>query len=270
MLGDGVYMYNTIDALYERDERLSVSIDEICPIFKTKKKAVAYAEQVSNDFRPLTQIVEVTDNKGNVIIQGDCWLMAVIPLRMKGAKYYEVVKVVGIGYDVVPYIDLRLPIFPVFEEFRGTELPQDKMAHLSHFAIDTDGHLYKDGKIYKPTRDIDSLMPMRYSMRVDLDLDTIKQPDVSYIVWAAFSEIKYDDVILLTNNIVQYCPAYLDTTDKYQLEILELRNNGWQWYMDHVDQNASNNALGNLQMCTKYAFDELIDIRKRYANGDLF
>lgn len=260
-------MYNTTEALYARNKRFSEDLEEFCPIFTSQERAIKYASKVANKFHPLKQTYRSTDNNENIVIYGDCWIMAVIPIWIDGKQYYEVVKAVNAeGDNATPYIDVRFYVLPIFENFQGIGLTAKEEKQLLRFSVNADGNVFKDGKVYTPQRSFDNPNDIYYHANVELDVHGVKEHRVSHIIWALFNGKSLDNVILLTSHIAHYCPHYISTTDEHQLKILALRNAGWQWCIEHIDSNPSNNALDNLQLCTLQAHNKLIDIRRNIYN----
>lgn len=255
-------MYNTVAALCVRNTQFSGDLGEFCPLFMDKNKAVKHAKKVSNNFYHSKCTLCTTDSKGNTIIRGEYWIMAIIPIIIRDIQYFEVVKAVKVRDN--PYIDVCLSILSIFDDYKGNGLTTNDIKCLAHFAVNTNGHIYKDGKIYELKRDIKGQDTMYYQMKVDFGLTSVK-PIVSYIVWATYNNASYYNMLLLTSPIAQFCYNSPSATNKHQLEILALRNMGWQWCIDHIDMDSMNNSFANLQLCTLQAGNKLIDIRRHIS-----
>lgn len=262
-------MYNNIDALLYDNEYLSSLYDDFCPQFPDADKAVEYAKCISNnnDYRKAEPICR-TNSKGDIIVYGDIWTMAVIPIHVNGKWYYEVTKASYVGRNPqMPSTGYeRINILPIFENFRGMELSDNERKRVSLMEVDTDGNIYRKGALIKQQTSHSFYNHPYFHNQINLEVHKIKSHRVSHIVWAAFNDISYDIVKIMTSHIGLFFPEYLQTSDLYQLNILELRNLGWQWSIDHINNDTSDNSFCNLQLCTLHANIKLRDIRNELRN----
>lgn len=258
-------MITTITSLVNNEEQPDSIFSDFCPIFTDKEKAVEYAKHKTNNENYLKVAYCHTDDKGNIIVHGDYWIMAVIPIFVNGEQYYEVTKAANLfcPKSTIPCENERLYIVPQFEGFQGKELSNTEKSRLWKYEIDSEGNIFKDGVKYAPDRVITPHDKSHFQMWVNIKVHKESYFPLSHLMWAAFVTQNYDVVKLMTSHIAAYCPEYLITTDKQLLDILELRNAGWQWSIDHINNNPADNAIDNLQMCTLQANNKLRDIRKK-------
>lgn len=257
-------MYNNIESLISDNENLSDMYDEFCPQFSNFDEAMEYARSTSNndDFRKAKPAC-TTDSKGNVLVFGDVWTMAVIPICVNGQNRYEVVKAAYVHKNPPMPCDgyTRVHILPSFEAFQNVPLTDKEQQRLSDIEADTDGNIYQGGTLIKQHRSYTIAGRPYFQMQVNLKIHDVQTHRVSHIIWAALNNISYDIVKLMISHIVTFCPEYLNTTNQHQLDILELRNAGWQWSIDHINSNPADNSICNLQMCTLQSNIKLRDIR---------
>lgn len=258
-------MISTIKALINEDEQQNTIFDDFCPIFLDKEEAVEYAKHKANNENYLKAAYCKADDKDNIIVHGDYRIMAVIPIFVNGEQYYEVAKAANLYCRELtnPCEDNRLYIVPQFEGFQGKELSNLEKSRLWKYEIDSDGNVFKDGFKYNQDRVFNPHDKSHFQMYVSIKVHKESSFPVSHLMWAAFMTQNYDMVKLMTSHIILFCPEYTNTTDKQQLDILELRNAGWQWSIDHINNNPADNAIDNLQMCTLQANNKLQDIRKK-------
>lgn len=258
-------MIRTIQELINEDAQQNIIFDDFCPLFMDKEKAVEYAKHKANNENYLKAAYCNADDKGNIVVHGDYWIMAVIPIFVNGEQYYEVTKAANIycPKSTIPCENERLYLLPQFEGFQGKELSNLEKTRLWKYEIDSDGNIFKDGIKYPPDRVMTPHDKSHFQMWVNIKVHKESYFPLSHLMWAAFVTQNYDMVKLMTSHIISFCPEYTNTTDKQQLDILELRNAGWQWSIDHINNNPADNAIDNLQMCTLQANNKLRDIRKK-------
>lgn len=259
-------MITTINALLNNEEQTNNIFSDFCPLFGDKEEAVEYAKRKANNENHLKASYCHADDKDNIIVHGDYWIMAVIPISVNGQQYFEVTKAADLcRQSLINQREYeRIHILPVFEGFQGKDLTEKERSRLSHFVVDSDGNIFKDEEKYP--QHMSFPVPGKYNyyqMQTNIKVHKVQAHRVSHIIWAAFMTQNYDMVKLMTSHIATYCPEYLNTTDKQQLDILELRNAGWQWSVDHINNNSADNAIDNLQMCTLQSNNKLRDIRKK-------
>lgn len=235
----------------------------ICPLTTNRREAIEYAAKLANEYDDCV-IAQRYDGEDYTAFVGNTWTTVVTPIYRGDKKYYEVVKA-AINEERFYFPD-DYRITSLLSAVDYTNCGNTDYDKLSVYTVDSCGNIYMGRQKIKPSTDFALPSSQFFTTKIKLHLFPLQEHLLKNIVWSAFNDISYADLILLTSHIAQYQAKMLKTTTPDKLDILSLRNEGWQWAVSPVNGNESDCALVNLQLCTLHTYLRLIDIRRELAH----
>ena len=235
----------------------------ICPLTTNKREAIEYAAKLANEYDDCV-IAQRYDGEDYTAFVGNTWTTVVTPVYNNDKKYYEVVKAaINEERFYLPDDYQTTSLLSAVDYINYNDIDYDK---LSLYVIDSCGNIFIGKKKIKPSTDFALPQTQFFSKKIKLPLFPLQEHLVKNVVWSAFNNMPYINLILLTSHIAQYQAKMLKTTTPDKLDILSLRNDGWQWAVSTVNGNENDCALINLQFCTLHTYLKLIDIRRELAH----
>ena len=239
--------------------------ETFCPLFKVKDDALEYAIKLADKYAFGEDVPCVRRDVGeDIIVDGRTWTTVVSSVDIGKERYYEVAKIrMNCSEYMLPEYDYSIKgLMPVLNPFRDKLLTVAEMARLEEMTIDTNGYIYRRYKEYQQYRCYYEDDKGHFTLKVKLPVRGGTEHAVKDLMWAVFNSIHYDTVLMMTLHISQYCTGYISTMYRDKLDILELRNLGWQWAVANIDGDPSNNSWYNLEMVTLQTYKKLADFRQ--------
>ena len=235
----------------------------ICPLTQSRKEAIEYAAKLANEYDDCV-IAQRYDGEDYIAFNGQTWTTVVTPVYHNDQKYYEVVKAsINTERFYLPDDYQTTSLLSAVDYINYNDIDYSK---LSLYVIDSCGNIYIGKKKIKTSTDFALPQTQFFSKKVKLPLFPLQEHLVKNVVWSAFNNMPYINLILLTSHIAQYQAKMLKSTTPDKLDILSLRNEGWQWAVSPINGNENDCALINLQLCTLHTYLRLIDIRRELAH----
>lgn len=235
----------------------------ICPLTTNRREAIEYAAKLANEYDDCV-IAQRYDGEDYIAFKGRTWTTVVTPVYCGEKKYYEVVKVaINTERYYLPDDYQTTSLLSAVDYVNRNNIDYSK---LSLYVVDSCGNIYIQGRKLKTSIDFAIPETQFFSKKIKLPLFPLQEHLIKNIVWSAFNDIPYADIILLTSHIAQYQASMLKKPTMDQLNILSLRNDGWQWTVSTINGDENDCALINLQLCTLHTYLKLIDIRRELAH----
>ena len=235
----------------------------ICPLTTNRREALQYAAKLANEYDDCV-IAQRYDGKDYTAFVGNTWTTVVTPVYRGDKNYYEIVKA-AINEERFYFPD-DYRITSLLSAVDYTNCGNTDYDKLSLYTVDSCGNIYMGRQKIKPSTDFALPSSQFFTTKIKLPLFPLQEHLLKNIVWSAFNEMPYINLILLTSHIAQYQAKMLKSTTPDKLDILSLRNEGWQWAVSPINGNENDCALINLQLCTLHTYLRLIDIRRELAH----
>lgn len=236
----------------------------ICPLTTNRREAIEYAAKLANEYADNCVIAQRYDGENYIAFKGQTWTTVVTPVYRGDKKYYEIVKAsINTERFYLPDDYQTTSLLSAVDYINYNDIDYSK---LSLYVIDSCGNIYIGKKKIKTPIDFSLPETQFFSKKVKLPLFLLQEHLVKNVVWSAFNDMPYINLILLTSHIAQYQAKMLKSTTPDKLDILSLRNEGWQRAVSTVNGNENDCALINLQLCTLHTYLRLIDIRRELAH----
>lgn len=200
----------------------SVYETSICPLTTNRREAIEYAAELANEYADDCVIAQRYDGKDYTAFVGNTWTTVVTPVYRGDKKYYEIVKAsINTERFYLPDDYQTTSLLSAVDYINYNDIDYSK---LSLYVIDSCGNIYMGRQKIKPSTDFALPSSQFFTTKIKLPLFPMKEHLLKNIVWSAFNDMPYINLILMTSHIAQYQAKMLKNTTPDKLDILSLRN----------------------------------------------